>query len=359
MKVLFIGPYRQTDGWGEAARALIKSMLTILDIDLTLRHIYLARCQMLEDIQLDKLESKTNEHYDVIIQNCLPEFFRWFPNCKNIGFISTETCNLSATPWIPQLNLMDEIWVSSSIEVEHLQNSGCKTPIFAMGEATDTEKFYKKYDIIPNKNFTFYTIGEGERKNFSSLILAFHSEFDRNEPVDLVIKTSANSHIIQQTKEYKQTFGIYKNIQQYKTEKWILDRLSEDDLAKLHYQSDCFVLTSYGEAWCRPALDALGFGKTPIITNNIGPIDFINKDNGWIVNSYETPIVSNTKPLPYLYTARDTWYQIDILHLRKAMREAYANSELRLKKSIKGIQDVITNYSYLNIGKKIYDKLYK
>ena len=339
------------DGWGDSAYNIIKSLCTT-DVDLTLRHIYLSNCLLRQDQLLDNLESKTHNKYDVIIQNCLPEFFSYYHGSKNIGFLSTETCRLNTTPWIPYLNLMDEIWVHSTIEIKHLQNAGCTTPIYSIGSATDVSQFDIPKQPRLAQDFTFYSIGNGERKNFEALILAFYLEFARNEPVELLIKTSNNLSL----SEYISKLGIYKNIEQYKPIHLVNQYLSEEQLINLHQTCDCFIMPSRGEAWCRPALDALGYGNTPIVTANTGMIDFINDKNGWVVTSKEVPIIAQQKPLPYLYTARDTWYEIDVLELCKAMRQAYISNK---SKSSIGISTVKELYSYQNIGKELYAKLSK
>jgi glycosyltransferase involved in cell wall biosynthesis len=360
MKVLFIGPYRQNDGWGESARALIEAILTT-DIDLTIRHVALAP-SLIENSKLyskyEILENKTSDKYDVIIQNALPEFFVYYEGCKNIGMFCIETSNIQYTPWITYTNLMDEIWVHSQKEILILQDSGCTKPIYNIGSAIDIDKFNKQYSPKTSKDFIFYTIGEGERKNFLSLLIAFHREFDRNEPVSLIIKESGNSDELKQViNNIKDVLKIYVNKEQYKTETLITQRLSEEELNLLHYQSDCFVMPSYGEAWCRPALDALGFGKTPIVTDNTGMNDFINNNNGWLVPSVEIPVVVNRKPLPYLYTARETWRNIDILALQKYMRQAYEDKALKNIKTEQGQKD-INYYSYENMGKRIHGQLH-
>ena len=70
MKILFIGPYRQADGWGDAARHYIKALSHVGD--LAIRPIYLGSsyCELDEDL----LEYEFNDpkDYDVIIQNSLP-----------------------------------------------------------------------------------------------------------------------------------------------------------------------------------------------------------------------------------------------------------------------------------------------
>jgi glycosyltransferase involved in cell wall biosynthesis len=117
-------------------------------------------------------------------------------------------------------------------------------------------------------------------------------------------------------------------------------------------------MPSFGEGWCRPALDALGFGKTPIVTDNTGMVDFINNQNGWVVPSRETPVTTVNRPIQYIYTSRETWFEIDILGLQKAMREAYTNKAARQLKASQGLRD-IAHYSYESIGLKIKKLLEK
>jgi glycosyltransferase involved in cell wall biosynthesis len=355
MKCLFIGPYKTSSGWGFHAQSIISALLTT-PIDLTLRPIYLSNENKIVNPLLSKYENKTSEHYDVIIQNTLPEYFVWTKNSKNIGIFLTETDSLAHTPWFSHCNLMDEIWVHSTLEQQRLQKH-INTKVSVINTAVDINKFPKTLAQKSSSPFVFYTIGDGERKNFFSLILAFHSEFDRNEPVELVIKTNVDVNLLKQKiTEFKSTLGIYRHLEQYKSEELITGFIPDNDLNNLHHRCNCFVMPSYGESICRPALDALGFGNTPIVTDNTGMIEFINNTNGWVVPSYRTPVNATQKPLPYLYTAREAWYSIDILELRKAMREAYTNTKLKMSKAQQGLQD-ISQYSYENVGKNIYEKL--
>ena len=350
MKVLFIGPYKQADGWGEWARSMIFSLLAT-NIDLYIRPIILANVPQLENQTLINLENRNIDNVpDVIIQKALPEYFVYYPNVKNIGFFATETRHLEWTPWITKCNLMDEIWVSTEIERNNLIESGCVVPIQIVHQAIDTKKYEKNSNEI-HKTFGFYTIGDGERKHIEALIIAFHREFDRNEMVELTIKTN-HGQLVEHITNLKKTLCIYTNTAQYKQEKFIIGQIQEEDINKIHIDNDCFVMPSFGEAWCRPAMDALGFGKTPIITSNIGTTEFVNNDNGWIVDSIETPIMCQNHPLPYLYTGRETWRKINILALQKAMREAYTNVSLRESKAAQGKLDV-QKYSYENIGQRL------
>ena len=78
--------------------------------------------------------------------------------------------------------------------------------------------------------------------------------------------------------------------------------------------------------------------------------------NGWVVDSYEQPTTTKDAPLSDIYTARETWRQIDVMDLKKCMREAYSNKELYMKKSKDGIESS-KQYSYEQVAQKIIGAL--
>ena len=77
MNVLFIGPYRQPDEWGEMSRSIIKSMLSVDEIDLTVRPIFLANAVLAQgacDPEIFRCETNKKDNYDIVIQHCMPNF---------------------------------------------------------------------------------------------------------------------------------------------------------------------------------------------------------------------------------------------------------------------------------------------
>jgi glycosyltransferase involved in cell wall biosynthesis len=358
MNILFVGPYRQEDGWGQAARNLISSLLTT-EHDITLRPLYLANTKLFNSDVYNKLEKKSGK-FDIIIQNCLPEYFSYTHGAKNIGFFCSETKGLENTPWIKHCNLMDEIWVHSGVEKNELEFSGVKTKVVAIGGAIDISKFQNPPQRTYKEDFVFYFIGNGERKNLRALIIAFHLEFGRNEPVELVIKTSGNEQNIRQyIQGIKQELGLYPNIEQYKQEQIIVKHLTEEELVQLHINGDCFVMPSRGEAWCIPALDAMGFGNIPVVTEGTGMSHFISHGvNGYTVSAEQTPATSIERPLPYIYTGNEYWEEIGINSLMCNMRDAY-NDKIRNTEEYIDMVDQCKKtaqyYSFENAGKRLND----
>jgi glycosyltransferase involved in cell wall biosynthesis len=103
----------------------------------------------------------------------------------------------------------------------------------------------------------------------------------------------------------------------------ITDFLPDEYLLRLHNTCQCFVMPSSGESWCRPAIHALAVGN-PVITNMFtGTSEFVNNTNGWLVRGDEAPIQITDPPIPEVFNAHNTWYEVDVLDLQKAMRRAF------------------------------------
>jgi len=367
MKILYVGPYRQNDGWGLASRDLAMALSKSVH-EVAARPLYMTSSNITRTIpeEVKKLEENSFPDYDVVIQHTFPVLFDYNGKFnKNVGSFFSETNHLEYTPWPRRCNLMDEIWVTSEAERQHLKTSLVTKPIKKVNMPIDVSKFEKTYPKFKlpteGKTFNFYFIGEWiERKNIPALLLAFHLEFGRQEPVNLVLKTgiqgldanNSRQRIEQDIMSLKQSFGIYNQIEAYKPEMLITDYLPDDMLYGLHAACDCLVMPSRGEAWCRPAIDALGFGKTPIVTDGTGMNEFVNNDNGWLVSSTESPVLCLERRVEYLNKARETWNNIEIIALRKAMREAYENKNERKVKAAQGVQDAY-NYSYDKIAEQI------
>jgi len=363
--ILFIGPYLQKDGWGNAAKEYVRALMSTRH-NLTIRPIYMSTQPGEAPAEyMVELENMIYDHYDIIIQNVLPHYMDYNGTFKkNIGLLYTETGGFDYTSWAVRMNHMDEIWAPSDADLVNIKSSGVTKPIVKIPIPVNTEKFQQSYEKLPiNNNFKFYFIGEyNQRKNLAALVRAFHLEFSPLEPVSLVIKTNQNgvdNEVVRQRvnteiKSIKEGLRLYRNLERYSKEILIIERLTEHDMCRLHTTCDCFVMPSHGESFCMPAIDALGFGKTPIVTNHTGMAEFVHNSNGWLIDSYKTPVLVTDPPFPDLYTGREFWHEPTIFSLRECMREAYSNHRLREEKSENGI-DSIYEYSYPNIAKLIND----
>ena len=114
-------------------------------------------------------------------------------------------------------------------------------------------------------------------------------------------------------------------------------------------------MPSYGEAWCIPAFDAMGFGKTPICTNTGGMKDFI-KNAGFLVEGTMEPVFGMTRTFKKLFTCNEDWCSVSIRGLMESMRHVYENQDSLSNMKSEGLTQAYS-YSHLNIGNLIKELL--
>ena len=337
-KVLYIGNYKDGTGW---ANACLNNILALdsAGVDVVPRAITFEQQQRDCADRVKQLEKNSTEGCDICIQHTLPHLYSYDGRYKkNIGYLAVESSNFKQTGWQNFCNLMDEIWVPSLAAKKSCQNSGVAKPVkvaphsLDMSPYNNPEKRAQIADLLPTFNFIF--VGEFiERKNIEALVKAFHMEFEYEEPVNLVIKTSRIS--IEDVKQHIQNTKLQLKIRKrYKHEISVVGMMEKKDYISLLSQCHCFVMPSRGEAFCIPALEAMAVGIPVISTKYTGMDDFCV---GQSVNSFSVPCFGAMSTIADLDTARSDWREIDVKELCSAMRTAYSKwnskEELDIKKS--------------------------
>lgn len=124
--------------------------------------------------------------------------------------------------------------------------------------------------------FRFISVGNLiKRKGFDVLIYAFARAIKKNENIVL--------NIIGDGEEYRKLKNIVEDLG---IQKWInfLGFCPRDKIALEYSISDCFILTSRHESFGVVYIEALACGLPVIGTKCGGPEDFINDQNGILVN---------------------------------------------------------------------------
>lgn len=367
-KVLYIGNVTEPTGYGEAVRQMCLAMDSV-GIDLVIRPLFLSGKNIAIPQRLGELIQKDDRNPDFVIQHTLPHFMEYNGKCgKNIGLFASETNRFDNSMWPEKLNLMDEVWVINDQQIEACQTSGVTKPVQKVMHPCNIDKYQKKYDklLFPQlkDSFIFYWIGEfNQRKNLAAALKAFHIEFDPDEKVELVVKTSIPGKTPTETaeivneyiREIKQGLKLYKNLTTYKKETLITTFMKEQDLMCLHNTCDSFICSSYGEAFCLPAADALGMGK-PVIAHNL---DYVEHEfNGLVPYSEQAEVYGALDTFPDLLMANELWDAVRVPSLQKQMRrmvDGKVNGEYN--KLSENAIDSIYEMSYEKIGNQIKELL--
>ena len=380
MKVLYLAHYKEGTGWSRAAIDYIMALDSV-GVDVVCRNIKLTnRIGEVPDRVLE-LEKKSFDGCTVCIQHILPHHLvgtRHFD--KNIAYFVSESTSIKTTPWFPQLQQMDEVWVPNS----DLQNGLTKDKLFddsnrirLVPHTFDLDQYVKSYrqifiESIDHK-FKFYFIGEfNDRKNLGAIIRSFHSEFDRSEPVALILKVKRygfspkqlTSKVEQLCTEIKKKMRMYPSVADYHREVIISDEMDNDGINSLHQYGDCFVCASHGEGWSIPAFDAMCFENTPICSAVGGPKDFIGSpETGRCVNGVYSVCDSVDSAFPEMFTGREEWFVPCEYEMKSFMRYYYTNrDQLTIQREHSRVDRTAgltqaDKFSYENVGNKIKEYL--
>jgi glycosyltransferase involved in cell wall biosynthesis len=364
MRVLYASVYRDSTGWGQAARDYILA-LDAAGIDVVPRPLKLDPQQAKLPDRIRELEAKSSRGCDVVVQHVLPHQMDYNGRMLNVGLYATETSDFKSSAWAERVNAMDRAVVINRQSKAASEASGVTIPVSVVPHACDLTRYQKSYDcpdlLKPHKDrgeFLFYTVGElTQRKNLVALLKAFHLEFHPDEPVGLVVKASrpglspaeCRRAVEGLCEEVKRGLKLHGGAEHYKQEVVITERVTDHVMLRIHSGCDCFVQPSRGEAWSIPAFDAMAMGRTPIVTACTGYLDYLSDNEGWLVDCREEPVYGVTDTFEDLFCGQETWWEVNVPHLRWCMRQAYEDSRLREDKAANGIARAY-DFSYEAVG---------
>ena len=383
MKVLYISHVKESSGWGTSAENQILA-LDAVGVDVVCRNVTLTRDRDNVHPKILELEQKDSRECDICIQHVLPHHLIGSDMFKrNIAFLEAESTSLSKIAWIEHLKLVNEVWVPNQDLCKSLRDDdGLQLPIHIVHHPCNYDRYTKKYPEITipqlENKFVFYYIGDlNDRKNIDSIVTCFHSEFDKSEPVGLLLKVKKFGKSPEETRQImdaklsqiKNTLRMYPNIQDYARDLVIAEDVSDENICSIHQYCDCFVCPSHGEAWSIPTFDAMAFGNSPIASDYGGPAEFIPLDPlrlpaeecGTLVGGSYSVCKCSDAAFPDIFTGREYWFQPCEMEIRETMREkyeTYKQDPLAAKRGWKlsGLKQA-KKFSYEAIGNKMKEIL--
>ena len=252
--------------------------------------------------------------------------------------------------WVQSCNAMDEIWVPSEFNRETFAASGVDLQkLRVLRTGIDTELFgpgRPPLEITHRRSFNFLSVlNLHDRKGTELLLKAFLLEFQPEEDVALLLKTSPRKESAINL-EAELAFFIEKEVglplEKCPVVIWIDESLSASDMSSLYAATDAFVLPTHGEACGRALLEALA-SEVPVITTRWGgPLDFLDDENSYLIDVEGLVPASPGEE----FFAGHLWANPSLDHLRQLMRHVYVNREEVRKRSRKGRQKVVESWDW-------------
>lgn len=128
------------------------------------------------------------------------------------------------------------------------------------------------------------------------------------------------------------------------------------DITPFYRSLDCYCSPTAGEGWGATLAEAMGCGIPTIGSNHSGNLDFMTKENSYLVDVEDWSNVGEdvTNMIPMIVKPNLRWKLPKIESIQKAMREVY---ELKMSRvinpKIKEALKIKEQFSYKNIGKQL------
>jgi glycosyltransferase involved in cell wall biosynthesis len=230
-----------------------------------------------------------------------------------IGIWGWETNSIPAR-WTPAFELVDEIWVYSRFMAENI-GAATSHPVIALpppvqAPAAPSEPLRLGVPEGFLFLFVFDYLSTIQRKNPIGLIKAFKRAFAPGEGARLLLKTiNGPLRPLAEEAVLWEAHG--------REDIHVIDRsLSGSERDALMAGCDCYVSLHRSEGFGLTMAEAMALGKPVIGTGYSGNVDFMNAENGYLVD-YE---IGRVGPDCEIYPADGEWAQPSVEHAAELMR---------------------------------------
>lgn len=363
INVLYTCAAEGASGYSQAARDYICALNTVKDINLSIESAVFETFKTDQSGYSPLINSLMNKPMkpDVQIVHMTPDNYPKYikKDMINIGYTVWETTQLPEA-WVPLCNMMDFIYVPCEWNVEVFKNSGVTVPVIKIPHTVDLNQFNNVEPMklgIPRDNYVFYSIFQWtERKHPYGLIKAYLSEFTSKDNVALIVKTYRMNHTPQDKSIIEreiQALKAFANSKHLPSVYLIHDALSRNEMLSLHAFGDCMVAPNRAEGFGLTTFESMAMGKPTISTNFGGALEYMNKDNSYLINYTMTPVAN----MPWAnYTIKQSWAEPDLADLKTKMRYVYDNRDLARSVGELG-KEAIKEFSWEKIGELMADSL--
>jgi len=257
----------------------------------------------------------------------------YFTQRTTIAYWTWELNTLPKT-WPANHPVIDAFWVPSTFVQQTLQKKTTK-PIQVIPHSISSSQ-KKVVSKRKQKPFTFLFMFDFysyvERKNPFAVIDAFKQAFDKQEPVQLIIKC------INETYNIKAFLQLQEAAKQHSI--IILNTyLSKPEVEELIQTCDCYVSLHRSEGFGLTIAEAMACEKPVIVTAYSGNMDFCNEKNSYLVGGTLKTIKKNYGP----YTKGNVWAEPNCKVAATYMRQVYENKK-EAKEKAKQARKTITRH---------------
>lgn len=310
------------------------------------------------DLLREAIDKPIPEKY-IYFNRTTVDSFKPYPNAIKTFISSVWEVDPIPSHWLQILQEIDADGIIVPSEFNKRMIYGkINKPIHIIREGVDLSLF-KDMKVKENNNETFKFLSIFQwlpRKGYDVLLEAYFKEFNENDNVALVIKTSSlnysvipSSQILGSISHIKRKFK--KNIPVYV----LPTSVKYNKILDLYRECDAYVQPSRAEGYCRPLLEAMASGLPAIATGWGGQTDFANNNNAYLLDYDLVPV--DKQWYTGDFQPDQVWGNPSVEHLQRLMREVYENRDVAKHKA-KLAKQLTMEYDYKKIAKDLANVLF-
>ena len=249
---------------------------------------------------------------------------------------------------------VDEVWAISTFTADAIRAVSPK-PVFVLPPAIvkpDVHPSVERESFgVPATGFMFLFIFDFHsvmaRKNPLGLIRAFQKAFEPGEGPVLVIKTINGHRRPGELEELRSAAARAPNV-------FLLETyLAASQCSALIAGCHCYVSLHRSEGFGLTMAEAMALGKPVIATGYSGNLQFMSRDNSFLVGHRLVPVPPGCGPYP----PGASWAEPDLEEAARLMRAVVEQPEEAARRALKGSREVSTNHALLNRAQLIRERL--
>ena len=281
---------------------------------------------------------------------CQADVFKGIQGRRRIGWTMLEVSGLPQE-WVEGCNLMDEVWVPASFNVDTFRESGVRVPIRVMPLGIDVDYFHPGIrGFRPSSRFTFLSVFEwGERKGAELLLQAYAEEFKPSDDVLLLLSVYNRDKAVDVRHEVAKLLPSASP----PVVVMVNAEFAPHQMGALYRSADCFVLPTRGEGWGMPVLEAMACGLPAIATAWSAIPDFLTEDTGYPLAVRS--LVPAVARCPWYEGFR--WAEPDVEHLRLLLRTVAEDPVEARRRGERAAAAVAAGYSLETVARRVKERV--
>ncbi len=258
--------------------------------------------------------------------------------------------------WARQLERFNEIWAISSFVRDSIGRA-TKTPVHAMPmavEPTLSEMVTRRGLGLPEHAFIFLFFFDFSsymaRKNPFAVLDAFNALAERHPraPLHLVLKHKGGNP------DSKDAARLREAVSGRSDQIQVIEReLTSAQTRSLIRNADCFVSLHRSEGFGFGLAEAMALGTPVIGTAYSGNLDFMTKENSWLVDFRMTPVKAGEYP----HFEGQKWADPDMRDAVNLMESVFRDRAEARRRSERARRDMIRDFSYRAVGLRYLERL--